>query len=189
MEDFSTSVASLDDLSPVLSLAYDLPILDLVAPPFPKSPVGPELHRSTRISIPPLYLTDYHYSFALATLYEPHTYSETHTNPLWQQAMNEELNALHKNHTWDMIGLPLGQSLVGRQWVYKIKTKADGFVERYKARLVAKGFTQKYGIDYEETFAPIACLTSVRFLIVMATIRHWPLYQMNVKNAFLNGDL
>ena len=189
MEDFSTSVASLDDLSPVLSLAYDPPILDPVAPPFPESPVGPELHHSTRISITPPYLTNYHYSFALATLYEPHTYSETHSNPLWQQAMNEELDALHKNHTWDMIGLPLGQSLVGRQWVYKIKTKADGFVERYKARLVAKGFTQKYSIDYEETFAPVACLTSVRCLIVVATIRHWPLYQMDVKNAFLNGDL
>ena len=103
--------------------------------------------------------------------------------------MNEELDALYKNNTWDMVDLPPGQSVVGCRWVYKIKTKADGFVERYKARLVAKGFTQEYGIDYEETFAPVARLTSVRCLIAVAAVRRWPLYQMDVKNAFLNGDL
>ena len=138
---------------------------------------------------PPPYLIDYHCSFALATLYEPHTYREAHTDPLWQQAMNEELDALHKNHTWDMVDLPHGQSVVGCRWVYKIKTKANGSVERYKARLVAKGFTQEYGINYEETFAPVAHLTSVRCLIAVAAVRRWPLYQMDVKNAFLNGDL
>ena len=88
-----------------------------------------------------------------------------------------------------MVDLPPGQSVVGYRWVYKIKTKADGSVERYKARLVAKGFTQEYGIDYKETFAPVARLTSARCLIAVATVRRWPLYQMDVKNAFLNGDL
>ena len=88
-----------------------------------------------------------------------------------------------------MIDLPSGQFVVGCRWFYKIKTKADGFVERYKARLVAKGFTQEYDIDYEETFAPIARLTFVRCLIVVATVHCWPFYQMDVKNAFLNGDL
>ena len=63
--------------------------------------------------------------------------------------MNEELDVLHKNNTWDMVNLPLSQSVVGCRWVYKIKTKANGSVEQYKARLVAKGFTQEYGIDYE----------------------------------------
>ena len=103
--------------------------------------------------------------------------------------MNEELDAFYKNNTWDMVDLPSGQSVVGCRWVYKIKTKADGSVERYKARLVAKGFTQEYSIDYEETFAPVARLTSVRCLIAVAAIHHWPLYQMDVKNVFLNGDL
>ena len=105
--------------------------------------------------------------------------------------MNEKLDALHKNNTWDMIDLPLGQSVVGCKLVYKIKikTKADGSVERYKALLVAKGFTQEYGIDYKETFAPVAHLTSVRCLIAVADVRRWPLYQMDVKNVFLNGDL
>ena len=129
MEDSLTSAASPNDSSPVLSLAYDPPVLDPVAPPSPESPVGPELCCSTRVSIPPPYLTDYHYSFALATLYEPHTYREAHTNPLWQQAINEELDALHKNNTWDMVDLSLGQPVVGCRWVYKIKTKADGSVE------------------------------------------------------------
>ena len=189
VEDSSTSTAFPNNLSPVLSPAYDPLVLDPVAPPSPESSFGLELRRSTWVSIPPPYLTDYHCSFALSTLYEPHTYRKAHTDHLWQQAMNEELDALHKNHIWDMVDLPPGQSIVGCRQVYKIKTKADGSVERYKAHLVAKGFTQEYGIDYEETFAPIACLTSIRCLIAVVAVRRWPLYQMDVKNAFLNGDL
>ena len=78
-----------EDSSPVLSPAYDPPVLDPVAPPSPESPVGPELRRSTQVSIPPPYLIDYHCFFALATLYEPHIYRKAHTDPLWQQAINE----------------------------------------------------------------------------------------------------
>uniref|UniRef100_A0A2N9EKK8 Uncharacterized protein n=1 Tax=Fagus sylvatica TaxID=28930 RepID=A0A2N9EKK8_FAGSY len=91
--------------------------------------------------------------------------------------------------TWDLVDLPAGKSAIGCKWVYKIKTRSDGTVDRYKARLVAKGFTQEYGIDYEETFAPVARLSSVRTLIVVSASRHWPLFQMDVKNAFLNGEL
>ena len=75
--------------------------------------------------------------------------------------MFEELDTLHKNHTWEMVDLPPSQFVVGCRWVYKIKTKEDGSVERYKACLIAKGFTQEYGIDYEETFTLIARLTFV----------------------------
>ena len=75
--------------------------------------------------------------------------------------MIDELDALHKTHTWNMTTLPLGKSAVGCKWVYKIKTRANGSIKRYKARLVAKGFTQEYGIDYEENFAHVARLTSV----------------------------
>ena len=88
-----------------------------------------------------------------------------------------------------MVDLPHGQSIVGCRWVYKIKTKGDGFVERYKPHLVSKGFTQEYGVDYEKTFAPIAHVTSVRCLIAVAVVHRLPLYQMDVKNAFCNGDL
>jgi hypothetical protein len=103
--------------------------------------------------------------------------------------MKEELDALHKNNTWDQVDLPFEKSVVGCKWVYKIKTCSDGTVDRYKARLVARGFTQEYGVDYEETFAPIACLSSVRALLAVAASQHWSLCQMDVKNAFLNGDL
>ena len=103
--------------------------------------------------------------------------------------MVEELQALEKTNTWDIVSLPSGKTLIGCKWVYKIKTRSDGSVDRYKAHLVAKGYTQEYGIDYEETFAPVAQLTSVRSLLAVAAIRQWKLLQIDVKNAFLNGDL
>ena len=82
--------------------------------------------------------------------------------------MKEELNALTKNHTWDLVTLPPGQSVFGYKWIYKIKTCSDRSIECYKARLVAKGFTQEYGIDYKETFAPITRISSVRALLAIA---------------------
>jgi hypothetical protein len=103
--------------------------------------------------------------------------------------MTEELDALSRNRTWDLVDLPPEKSVVGCKWVFKIKTRSDGSIEWYKARLVAKGFTQECGIDYEETFAPVARLSSVRTLLAVAASRQWKLFQMDVKNAFLNGDL
>ncbi|GKU90565.1 hypothetical protein SLEP1_g4547 [Rubroshorea leprosula] len=103
--------------------------------------------------------------------------------------MQDELQALDKTCTWDVVDLPVGKPLVSCKWVYKIKTRSDGFVERYKGHLVAKGFTQEYGIDYEETFALVARLTSVRSLIAIVVAKRGKLFQMDVKNAFLNGDL
>ena len=103
--------------------------------------------------------------------------------------MKEELDALTKNHTWDLVTLLPRQSVVGCKWIYKIKTRSDGSIEDYKACLVAKGFTQEYGIDYEETFAPVARISSFRALLAVAATSKWELFQMDVKNAFLNGDL
>ena len=88
-----------------------------------------------------------------------------------------------------MVDLPRGKSVIGYKWVYKIKTKSDGTIERYKARLVTKGYAQEYGIDYEETFASVARITSIRSLLAIAVVHQWPLSQMNVKNAFLNIDI
>ena len=85
--------------------------------------------------------------------------------------------------------LPLGKSVVGCKWIYKIKTRFDGSIECYKARLVAKGFTQEYGIDYEETFAPVARISPVRALLTVVVASKWDLFQIDVKNAFLNEDL
>ena len=79
--------------------------------------------------------------------------------------------------------------MVGCKWIYKIKTRSNGSIKRYKTRLVAKGFTQEYGIDYEETFAPVARISSVRALLAVATASKWDLFKMDVKNVFLNGDL
>uniref|UniRef100_A0A2N9IUJ7 Reverse transcriptase Ty1/copia-type domain-containing protein n=1 Tax=Fagus sylvatica TaxID=28930 RepID=A0A2N9IUJ7_FAGSY len=118
---------------------------------------------------------------------EPRRSHRASSDPLWQQVLKEELDALLKTGTWDLVDLPVGKSAIGCMWVYKIKTRSDGTVDRYKACLVAKGFTQEYGIDYEETFAPVARLSSVRTLIAVSPSRHWPLFQMDVKNAFLNG--
>ena len=90
--------------------------------------------------------------------------------------MKEELNALSKNHTWDLVTLPLGKSVVGCKWIYKIKTHSDGYIERYKACLVAKGFTQEYGIDYKEIFAPVTQISSVRALLAIAVASKWDLF-------------
>lgn len=103
--------------------------------------------------------------------------------------MQDELEALHKTYTWDLVDLPTDKVAIDCKWVYKSKTRSDGSIERYKARLVAKCYHQEYGIDYEETFAPVARLTSVRSLLAIAAAKHWQLFQMDVKNAFLNGDL
>ncbi|GKV32046.1 hypothetical protein SLEP1_g40680 [Rubroshorea leprosula] len=103
--------------------------------------------------------------------------------------MQDELQALEKTCTWDLVGLLVGKPLEGCKWVYKIKTRSNGSMERYKARLVAKGFTQEYEIDYEETFALVAHPTSVHSLIVITVAKGWKLFQMDVKNAFVNGDL
>ena len=103
--------------------------------------------------------------------------------------MKEELDALTKNHTWDLVTLPPKQSVVGCKWIYKIKTHSDGSIERYNTCLVVKGFTQEYEIDYEETFALVTRISSVRAFLAVTAASKWDLFQMDVKNAFLNGDL
>ena len=103
--------------------------------------------------------------------------------------MKEELDALTKNHTWDLVTLPPRQSVVGCKWIYKIKTHSDGSIERYNTCLVVKGFTQEYGIDYEETFALVTRISSVRAFLAVTAASKWDFFQMDVKNAFLNGDL
>ena len=151
----------------------ELPHLEPGSPTLalPEDPPQDIPHRhSTRVRSIPIHLLDYHCYTALTTLHKPHTYREASTDLLWQIAMKEELDALTKNHTWDLVTLPPGQSVVGCKWIYKIKTCSNGSIERYKACLVAKGFTQEYGIDYEETFTPVARISSVRALLaVVAT--------------------
>jgi len=119
----------------------------------------------------------------------PRNIQEALDDPNWKLAVMEEMNALRRSGTWEIVNLPRDKKIVGCKWVFTIKYKVDGNVDRYKARLVAKGFTQTYGIDYQETFAPVAKINSIRVLLSLAVNSDWPLYQLDVKNAFLNGDL
>jgi len=107
----------------------------------------------------------------ISNVTEPRSYSEAATHPEWQAAMQSELQALQHNGTWSLTPLPTGKTLIGCRWVYKVKHRSDGSVERLKARLVAKGFTQLEGIDYQDTFSPTAKIVSVRCLLALAAAR------------------
>jgi len=124
--------------------------------------------------------------FCLYTDHEPPTFQEAVEEDCWRSAMEEEIHAIHKNDTWEMTTLRSNQKAIGVKWVYKIKRTAEGEVSRYKARLVAKGYKQKYGIDYEEVFAPVVRLDTVKLLIALAAHHNWKIYQLDVKSAFLN---
>lgn len=136
-------------------------------------------------------LSPSHHAFVsnLDKIQVPSTIHEVLSVPEWKTAIWEEINALENNGTWVISELPPGKRHVGCKWIFTVTHNADGSVNRFKARLVAKGFTQSYGIDYQKTFAPVAKLNTVRVLLSLASNLDWPLYQLNVKNAFLNGDL
>ena len=120
---------------------------------------------------------------------KPISFAQAIKEKKWMEAMKEELELIKRNRTWELVKLPKGKKAIGVKWVYKIKHKPNGEVAKYKARLVAKGFLQKEGIDYNEVFAPVARLETVRMIVAVASNRGWPLYHMDVKSAFLNGYL
>ena len=108
----------------------------------------------------------------LSTVSIPNSVQEALADPRWKAAMNEKMKSLQKNETWELVDRPPGKKPVGCRWVYTVKHKADGTIERFKARLVAKGYTQTYGIDYTDTFAPVAKINTVRVLLSLAWIGH-----------------
>lgn len=122
-------------------------------------------------------------------IHEPLFYSQAVKDSNWCKAMQVELNALEINKTWEITTLPPNKKAVGCKWIYKVKYKSDGTLDRYKARLVAKGFTQTAGIDYFQTFAPVAKMATVRLILSIAAIQNWHISQLDITNAFLNGDL
>ncbi|WKA07561.1 hypothetical protein VitviT2T_025368 [Vitis vinifera] len=161
----------------------------------PKPTYEPEL--STKVKYP---MSNYVYNHRLSesnksfvnqlsTVAIPNSVQEALADPRWKATMNEEMESLQKNETWELVECPPGKKPVGCCWIYTVKYKADGSIERFKARLVAKGYTQTYGIDYTETFAPVAKIKTVRVLLSLAANLDWPLQQFDVKNAFLHGKL
>ncbi|GJR58570.1 putative RNA-directed DNA polymerase [Tanacetum coccineum] len=120
---------------------------------------------------------------------EPKCFKQAAQDARWREAMQKEVKALEKNGTWTLEYLPEGKRAIDLKWIYNIKFKPNGEVERYKARLVAKGFNQMEGMDYHDTFAPVAKLVTVRTLLAIAVKRDWIIHQLDVNNAFLHGDL
>ena len=123
---------------------------------------------------------------------DPKTYKQAMKSPnskQWENAMKEELSSLNKHNTWDLVDLPAGKNLVGCKWVFKTKRDANGAVDRFKARLVAQGYSQEYGIDYDEVFAPVARYDSIRSVLAIGVQHDYEIHQMDVKSAFLNGEL
>jgi hypothetical protein len=120
---------------------------------------------------------------------EPSTFVDAAPHEHWRQAMMDELSAIEENGTWTLTELPAGHRPIGLKWVFKTKKDAAGVVVKHKARLVAKGYVQREGVDFDEVFAPMARLDSVRALVAVAAQQDWQLHHLDVKSAFLNSDL
>jgi hypothetical protein len=118
---------------------------------------------------------------------EPTFFEETIQRKEWVDSMIEEYQSIMKNGVWEIVPRPKSKDVVSYRWLFKIKHVADGSIEKYKARFVARGFSQKEGIDYEETFTPMAKYTSIRTIKSLAAKMKWKLHQMDVKTTFLNG--
>ncbi|GJX37638.1 retrovirus-related pol polyprotein from transposon TNT 1-94 [Tanacetum coccineum] len=156
--------------------------------------------REPRIRMIPLRFRDESnmaaYAFAAAEeedTHEPLTYQEAvacEDSSKWKAAMEEEMDSLRKNKTWELVDHPAGKKLVSCKWLFKIKEGIEGVQRpRYKARLVARGFTQRAGIDYNEVFSPVVRHTSIRVILALTACKDYELEQLDVKTAFLHGNL
>eukprot|EP00253_Pinus_taeda_P011529 PITA_11529 len=162
---------------------------------------GPESAETDRVEVSPLprrsgrktrllaKFREYALMSKILNIVEPSNYEEASKSDEWRVAMHEEMESIYRNHTWDLVELPEGKTPIGCKWLYKPKINADGSVEKFKARLVAKGYSQQEGIDFNDTFDPVAKLNTIRMLICLATKHKWKLHQLDVKSAFLNGEL
>ncbi|GJT62735.1 ribonuclease H-like domain-containing protein [Tanacetum coccineum] len=120
---------------------------------------------------------------------EPTCLSEALCDPNWVKAMNNEIKALNRNNTWTICDLPIGKNPIGSKWLWKIKYKASGDIERYKARLVAKDYSQREGFDYDETFSHVVKMVTVRCLIALDVVNNWPLFQLDMMYSDLLEDV
>jgi hypothetical protein len=120
---------------------------------------------------------------------DPATFEEASKSQIWKQAMNDEIKAIERNKTWQLTELPEGVKAIGVKWIYKTKLNEKGEVEKHKAILVAKGYAHKYGTDYKEVFAPVARWDTIRSILAIAALNGWNVFQLDVKSAFLHGEL
>lgn len=120
---------------------------------------------------------------------EPGSYREAREGKEWRDAMNVEMETIEKNKTWVLTDLPPGQKPIGLKWVYKLKKDSEGNVVKHKARLVAKGYVQRKGVDYNEVFALVARLETIRLLLALSAKEGWKVHHLDIKLAFLNGEL
>ncbi|KAL4301681.1 hypothetical protein GQ457_10G015230 [Hibiscus cannabinus] len=127
--------------------------------------------------------------FCLFVDSEPLNFDDAVKDERWKLAMDEEIKSIEKNNTWELSELPKGHEAIGVKWIFKKKKNASGEVVRYKARLVVKGYKQKHGIDYDEVFAPVARIETIRLIIALAAQKKWKIHQLDVKSTFLNGFL
>ena len=127
-----------------------------------------------------------------AGTHEPESYDDaisSDQSQQWKAAMDDEMHSLTENKTWVLMKLPCGRQAIKCKWIYKIKQKSDGTIDRFKARLVAKGFSQKEGIDYHETYSPVVRYDSLRAILSCCATKDFEVIQLDVKTAFLHGDL
>jgi hypothetical protein len=129
------------------------------------------------------------YGCIASTVHEPRDINEALSDENWKSAMDNEFSALMKNKTWHFVPPQRESNIIDCRWVYKIKRKTDGSLDRYKARLVVKGFKKQYGIDYEDTFSLVVKSTTIRIVLSIAVSKGWHLRQLDVQNVFLHGNL
>jgi hypothetical protein len=125
----------------------------------------------------------------LLSTIEPNYFEEANKDEFWNKAMDEELDQIEKNDTWELVPRPKNKNVIDTKWVFRNKLNEDGQVTRNKARLVCKGYAQIEGIDIEETFSPVARMEAICFLLAYACSKNVKVYQMDIKSAFLNGEL
>ena len=170
-------------------------VTESTLPVSPPLPVIHAPHRSDRIRKFPRHLEDFaaHVELdspdLLPELQPELTFQQVQDNPLWQAAMQAEIDSIRDNHTWTLVELPPHKKAISSRWVYKLKTSTNGNPPRYKARLVARGFEQKDGTDFLDTFAPVVRWETIRTLIAIVVHLNWPIHQLDVLTAFLNGIL
>lgn len=120
---------------------------------------------------------------------EPKNYQEAAKNKAWHATMDNEISMIEKNETWELLDITTSKPVIGVKWVYKTKLNLDGSIQKHKAKLVAKGYSQKLGVDFNETCALVARMDTIRTLIALTVQKGWRLFQLDVKSTFLNGTL